>query len=124
MNLPPTHPAVWDEFSDAIRFYASEAGSGIALDFEACVCRFLTVTDKHQKAEIGRSGYRLHPTRGGTMVSKGHPLSRLRLASNLFPDGRRTPPDDFGFAGIITNYRLSDPELRWSSHTPVECVLG
>ena len=37
MRLPPTHPAVWEEFNDAICYYAREAGAGIALDFEACI---------------------------------------------------------------------------------------
>lgn len=37
MRFPATHPSVWEEFSDAIRHYAGEAGTDIALDFEACV---------------------------------------------------------------------------------------
>ena len=46
MSLPPTHPAVWDEFSDAIRYYAREAGAVIALDFEACVYQHLSEIQK------------------------------------------------------------------------------
>jgi hypothetical protein len=37
MKLPATHPAVWDEFDHAIRYYTGAAGTSIALDFEACV---------------------------------------------------------------------------------------
>lgn len=37
MSLPLTHPAVWEDFNDAIRYYALEAGAEIALDFEQCI---------------------------------------------------------------------------------------
>lgn len=37
MNWPLAHPAVWEDFNDAIRYYASRAGSEIALDFEQCI---------------------------------------------------------------------------------------
>ena len=37
MKLPQAHPVVWDEFSDAIRYYARVAGAEIALDFENCI---------------------------------------------------------------------------------------
>lgn len=39
MKLPPVHPAVWDEFNDAVCYYAAEAGAEIALAFEDCVFR-------------------------------------------------------------------------------------
>ena len=40
MSLPLRHhPAVWQEFDAAIRYYAREAGARIVLDFEACIFR-------------------------------------------------------------------------------------
>ena len=59
--MPPTHPAFWNEFADAIRYFAKAAGAGIALDFESCIHRNLAGIQAHplhhherRKSEIRR----------------------------------------------------------------------
>ena len=86
----------------------SPTRSGYTPDFElfppatGC-CRFLTVTDNHQKA-------RSRPLPASAVARRVGALRVLKDTTNFtgslraypFPDGRRPPADDFGFPGITT----------------------